>query len=765
MIATVWLLAHLPFLAPALEDIDSINFALGLHHFDPALHQPHPPGYPVFIAVGRFALAIIHAVAPGLSYVRADAMALAIWSALGGAIAIVAAAALFREMTSDRERAAAVGFWGALLVAVTPLFWLTGLRPMSDMFGLGVALVAQALLVRGARDGRALVIGALIAGVAAGIRTQTVPLTLPMFAYALVAQRQRGVWLLRPIAAMVVAALAWAIPLLVLSGGVDGYLRALGTQAGEDFAWVDMLWANPSPRAVAFALYDSLLLPFANPAAGAVVLAIAALGLLRMLFLDRRAFGLVVIAFAPYAAFHLLFQEAANLRYATPLVVPIAFAAAFLVCSLEGQISRSGRRVILAAPLVMLLLAPNVFIPRLLTGGGAGFPIVAGYVYGREMHPAFRAIDDMTREAQRREPAAVFSHFSLRRPLQAAPTNLPVVEPRRNVEWLAAADYWLKGGRGEVWFLADPKRTDLALIDPQARRPRRRTEYLWSVADRPELLGTRPLAVDWYRMDPPGWFAGEGWELTPETAGLARATNTRLQQRPITAHIRRRSDAMVAIIAGRHLGPASFPASILDVAIDGKPAGSWRIDPAKDGINFFHILQLPQGIPAGPGDYADLTFTARAESAGVATPEIAIEQFDVQPVSTVMFAFGDGWHEAEYNNRTGLAWRWTSDRAQLRILPSDAIVQIAMRGESPVKYVRAVPTVRFLAGTRELATFRPTRDFLWRISVPADALAASDGIVTIETDKVYLPGQAEGTADARRLGLRIFETVVTGRAR
>src|SRR5215218_4069025 len=84
ILAAVWLLAHLPFLSPALEDIDSINFALGLHHFDPALHQPHPPGYPVFIVVGRVALAIIHVVASGLSSVRADALALAIWSAFGG---------------------------------------------------------------------------------------------------------------------------------------------------------------------------------------------------------------------------------------------------------------------------------------------------------------------------------------------------------------------------------------------------------------------------------------------------------------------------------------------------------------------------------------------------------------------------------------------------------------------------------------------------------------------------------------------------------
>src|SRR5678815_5210744 len=73
--ALAYLAAHLPFIAPSLEDIDSINFALGLHHFDPALHQPHPPGYPVYIALGRVTLAVIHGVAPGLTYGRADALA------------------------------------------------------------------------------------------------------------------------------------------------------------------------------------------------------------------------------------------------------------------------------------------------------------------------------------------------------------------------------------------------------------------------------------------------------------------------------------------------------------------------------------------------------------------------------------------------------------------------------------------------------------------------------------------------------------------
>src|SRR5690348_14731733 len=90
VVAAAWLALHLPFLAPSLEDIDSINFALGLHHFDPGLHQPHPPGYPVFIAAGRISLALIHLFAAGLAYTRADALALAIWSAIGGTIAVVA---------------------------------------------------------------------------------------------------------------------------------------------------------------------------------------------------------------------------------------------------------------------------------------------------------------------------------------------------------------------------------------------------------------------------------------------------------------------------------------------------------------------------------------------------------------------------------------------------------------------------------------------------------------------------------------------------
>src|SRR5687768_17028774 len=62
LLSAAYLAAHLPSLAPSLEDIDSINFALGLRDFDPSRHQPHPPGSPVYIALGRALLAIVSGV-------------------------------------------------------------------------------------------------------------------------------------------------------------------------------------------------------------------------------------------------------------------------------------------------------------------------------------------------------------------------------------------------------------------------------------------------------------------------------------------------------------------------------------------------------------------------------------------------------------------------------------------------------------------------------------------------------------------------------
>ena len=112
--------------------------------------------------------------------------------------------------------------------------------------------------------------------------------------------------------------------------------------------------------------------------------------------------------------------------------------------------------------------------------------------------------------------------LDLRRPI--AWDGLPAVDRRLaappKLEWLEVVKYWNSGGRQPVWFVADPPRSDLALF----RRQRPPARYRWAF-DLPLVMGgVRPNEMDWHVIDPPDWYLGEGWAMTPETAGLAKET-------------------------------------------------------------------------------------------------------------------------------------------------------------------------------------------------------------------------------------------------
>jgi hypothetical protein len=61
------------------------------------------------------------------------------------------------------------------------------------------------------------------------------------------------------------------------------------------------------------------------------------------------------------------------------------------------------------------------------------------------------------------------------------------------------------------------------------------------------------------------------------------------------------------------------------------------------------------------------------------------------------------------------------------------------------------------ASGRVIAQLHPTSEFQWDVVVPADAVAASGGDIAIETDRVFVPAETEGSVDTRRLGLRIWD--------
>ena len=258
--ALVYLAAHLPLLGTTLDDIDAFNFALGAREFDPAKHQPHPPGYPLYVALAKGSTALLDAVRPEpadapVAPQRNAAEGLAFWSALGGGLSLFFLPYLFLRLARDDSRwetvaGIRVALAATALTVACPLFWFTSSRPLSDVPGLAAALGAQALTLaaferarRPGGGGAALALAAFVTALVVGLRSQTIWLTVPLLVVA-VAARWRSIArrdLALAVLAFAAGTLAWLVPLLSATGGLGGYLAALATQGSEDFRGVDML--------------------------------------------------------------------------------------------------------------------------------------------------------------------------------------------------------------------------------------------------------------------------------------------------------------------------------------------------------------------------------------------------------------------------------------------------------------------------------------------------------------------------------------------
>ena len=202
----------------------------------------------------------------------------------------------------------------------------------------------------------------------------------------------------------------------------------------------------------------------------------------------------------PYLVFHLLFHDTSFVRYALPLVPPVAFLA---VCGLEWIARRA------ALPVAGALTIWAVAIAA---------PVLAAY--GAEPSPTVRALQAMETRAPQAPPGAL-AHAPDVSSGRSRPSVVPFREqlpspPRR--EWLELVRYWRDGNVAPaVVPRRSPAHAIWRSIDPASRRDRR--DFAWRFSSLSEIGGMRPAAAAWYRMPAPGWFAEEGWALTPGNGG------------------------------------------------------------------------------------------------------------------------------------------------------------------------------------------------------------------------------------------------------
>jgi hypothetical protein len=308
-------------LAPgSLDGVDAVGFALALGDYDPGLEQPHPPGYPLYIALCRLIAAL------GAS----DVAALALPGILASPVLVWASARCARALGLGPLAAAGASLWTGL----HPLLLCEGPRPAPDLLGAAAVWGALALGL----EQRAAAAGAVF-GLALGVRPDLAPFGALLL--GLEARERRHF-----AAGICVGVALWAIPLLTLAspawagsflGFARGHFSVWGSSAlsgaGDASEWLRALGlASTGP-------------------AGALL---AALGARRARWPRALALGC-----AAYALWIALGQNLAHARHWLPLAPALALLGTLGIASLARPRARA-----LAAGLAAALALPGLLAAR-----------------------------------------------------------------------------------------------------------------------------------------------------------------------------------------------------------------------------------------------------------------------------------------------------------------------------------------------------------------------------------------------------------------
>lgn len=209
LLFVITVLSRLPFTSMMLYTMDSAQYALALDNFDVVAHQPHPPGYFLYVMAGR----LFHIFIPDPNF------ALIALNITCSALAVVVIHDLGKRMGGSK-----CGLLAALFAITSPNFWFHGevaLNYAVEAFlSAAVALLCWRIIHKEDHLVWALAIFMAITG---GVRQSTAVFLLPLCILSM-----RKLPVSRNVSAAILcilSTLAWVVPMLFMTG-VDAYIKA-----------------------------------------------------------------------------------------------------------------------------------------------------------------------------------------------------------------------------------------------------------------------------------------------------------------------------------------------------------------------------------------------------------------------------------------------------------------------------------------------------------------------------------------------------------
>jgi len=273
-------------MARTLWDWDETLFCLGMRSYDVGLHHPHPPGFPVFIAIARIVRLVIHD----------DFRSLQAVSLASGVLLFPAMFLLGRELRLRFETAIVA----AALCAFFPNVWFFGGTAFSDVPSIVLVIAAVAMLIRGCRDSEAYLIGTVLLALAIGMRPQNLLVGLwpgVVATYYRWKENWRDViW--AAVIGIVISGVAY-FSAMIATGSYDRYAGAI--RAHADYITRIDSWRSPE-RPALWRLFDRFFVKQYQSQTLSIVTSIfvlvSVIGAIRNR--DRRI-GMITLAFVPFA--------------------------------------------------------------------------------------------------------------------------------------------------------------------------------------------------------------------------------------------------------------------------------------------------------------------------------------------------------------------------------------------------------------------------------------------------------------------------------
>lgn len=346
-------LTRIAFASRSLWDWDEALFSYAMIDYDVTQHHPHPPGFPLFIALARL-------VRP---FVSSE------FAALQG-VSVIGAIALFPIMLllgREMRMPFATAFAAASLLVFFPNVWFYGGTGFSDVPSLALVLLACALLLRGCRSGGAYVGGAFILAVSAGFRPQNLLVGLGP---ALLAT-WCGVRNTRSVKQVLLAIVVGAGTLVASYGGAalatDGWQRYSDSVSGHGsyIQTVDS-FRNASRPGLLDLFDDFFIRPYRMAAVNFFIATLSAIALAAGLLGKRKPVSVVLLMFGPFSILGWLMLDRFSVgRFSVAWMPMIAFLAAegasvvadLVATRLRGRRARSvAYSAIVGLPVLTMIL-------------------------------------------------------------------------------------------------------------------------------------------------------------------------------------------------------------------------------------------------------------------------------------------------------------------------------------------------------------------------------------------------------------------------